>query len=87
MNQYLCLASEPWQGVPTRTQQLLTRLRGAQVLYFEPPASPGSREHKRPGRRVRPGLTVYPLPPALEVDEQYHYFFRRRTAGGGGRGL
>lgn len=79
MNQYLCLASEPWQGVPTRTQQLITRLRGAQVLYFEPPASPGSRDHKRPGRRVRPGLTVYTLPPAMEVDEQYSYFFRRRT--------
>lgn len=79
MNQYLCLANEPWQGAPTRTQQLITRLRGAQVLYFEPPAPPGSRAHKAPGRRVRPGLTVYSLPPALEVDEQHPYFFRCRT--------
>ena len=79
LNQYLCLANEPWQGVPTRTQQLLTRLRGAQVLFFEPPAPPGSRAHKRPGRRVRPGLTVYTLPPVLDVDEQHSYFFRRRT--------
>ena len=32
MNQYVCLASAPWQAVPTRTQQLMTRLKGAQVL-------------------------------------------------------
>ena len=77
MNQYLCLASEPWQGIPTRTQQLLTRLRGAQVLYFEPPAPWGSGAHRRPGRRVRPGLVVYTLPPLLEVDERHAYLFRR----------
>lgn len=59
MNQYVCLASAPWQAVPTRTQQLMTRLKGAQVLYFEPPG----RRWRKPGRKLRPGLTVYTLPP------------------------
>ena len=54
MNQYVCLASAPWQAVPTRTQQLMTRLKGAQVLYFEPPG----RRWRKPGRKLRPGLTV-----------------------------
>lgn len=73
MKQIVCLSSEPWQAAPTRTQHLMTRLRDAEVLFFEPPGSGSSREC----RRVRPGLTVYSLPPILEVDEKYSYLFRR----------
>ncbi len=72
MRQYVCLASAPWQTIPTRTQQLMTRLKGAQVLYFEPPG----RDYKRPGRNMRPGLTVYTLPPVFEVEERHHALFR-----------
>lgn len=77
MKQYICLANEPWQGVPTRTQQLLTRLRDAQVLFFGPPTPAGNKDYKKPGRRVRPGLIAYTLPPILDVDERHGYFFRR----------
>lgn len=77
MKQYICLSHAPWQGIPTRTQQLISRLRDAQVLFFEPPAASGSRDHKKPGRRVRPGLIVYTLPPILDVDHRHTYFFRR----------
>ena len=72
MNQYVCLASAPWQAVPTRTQQLMTRLKGAQVLYFEPPG----RRWRKPGRKLRPGLTVYTLPPVPAVEERYQLLFR-----------
>ncbi len=73
MNQIVCLSSRPWQSAPTRTQQLMTRLRDAEILFFEPPGSGNHREC----RRVRPGLTVYSLPSILEVDEKYSYLFRR----------
>ncbi len=62
MSVLICLSSAPWQSIPTRTQQLMTRLKGVEVLFFEPPEERGSREHKRPGRKVRPGVTAYTLP-------------------------
>ena len=76
MKQYVCLSSSPWQAVPTRTQQLMTRLRDAEVLFFEPP-SPRGRGARDGGRRVRPGLTVYSLPPVLQVDERHGFLFSR----------
>lgn len=83
LKQYICLSSEPWGAVPTRTQQLMTRLRGAEVLFFEPPASGKSKDYKKPGRKMRPGLTVYTLPSVLEVDEKHTRLFalsQRRLA-------
>ena len=73
MNQILCLSSTPWGTVPTRTQQLMTRMRGAQVLFFEPPG----RAFRQPGRQVRPGLTVYTLPPVWEAEERHRLLFQR----------
>ena len=72
MKQIVCLSHTPWQEVPTRTQQLMTRLKGAQILFFEPPGKTRGKE----GRRVRPGLTVYTLPPILEVEQRYTRLFR-----------
>ncbi len=74
MKQYICLSNAPWQAVPTRTQQLMTRLKNAQVLFFEPPGEGSGR--RGPGRKMRPGLTVYPLPPVLAVEERHRYLFR-----------
>lgn len=62
MRQVVCLADRPWSAVPTRTQQLMTRMKGAEVLYFEP-ARRGSGDWKLPGRKLRPGLIAYTLPP------------------------
>jgi len=78
LKQFVCVSSDPWQAVPTRTQQLMTRLRDAEVLFFQPAGPDGG--HRRSGRLVRPGLTVYTLPPILEVDEKYSYLFRRGVA-------
>ncbi len=74
MKQVVCLSYTPWQAVPTRTQQLMTRLKDARILFFEPS---GAREGRERGRKVRPGLTVYTLPPVMEVEERHHYLFRR----------
>lgn len=61
MRQLVCLSHEPWLPSPTRTQQLLTRLKDVSILFFEPYT--GRRAHKQLGRRVRPNITVYTLPP------------------------
>lgn len=75
MKQYICLSYSPWQAAPTRTQQLMTRLKGAKVLFFEPAGD--GKPYSAQGRKVRPGLTVYTLPPVLAVEERHHYLFRR----------
>lgn len=82
MKHYICLSAEPWANVPTRTQQLMARLGDAQVLFFEPADDKGVG-YKRAGRQLRPGLTVYTLPPLPESGRRYAAFFersQRRTA-------
>lgn len=73
MRQILCLSADPWRTIPTRTQQLMTRMRDAQVLLFEPPG----KYSRQPGRRVRPGLTVCALPPVLEAEDRHRLHYRR----------
>ena len=64
MKQIVCLAHAPWSSLrPDRTQQLLTRIEDASILYFQPPGR--SSKEEREGIRVRPNVTVYPLPPLL----------------------
>ncbi|NBI10485.1 glycosyltransferase [Colidextribacter sp. OB.20] len=64
MKQILCLSSEPWSNqLPGRTQQLISRLRDAQILYFSPAQSRKDRSFRQKGRRVRPNVMVYSLPP------------------------
>lgn len=77
MRDIICLAPDPWQSVPTRTQQLMSRMKGAEVLYFEPPGPKGSKDYKKPGRKTRPGVTVYTLPPVSHVDERRKFRFHR----------
>lgn len=75
MSVVVCLAPAPWQSTPTRVQQLMTRLRGAEVLYIEPPGKPG--EHRRPGRKVRPHVTAYTLPSFWNAGSRQGFRFRR----------
>lgn len=66
MKQIICLSHSRWSARPNRTQQLLTRLDDAQVLFFEPPA-PAQDRDARTGLRVRSNVTVYPLPLPLSA--------------------
>lgn len=68
MRQYLVLSDSPWKSVPTRTQQLVTRLKDAQVLFFEPAHGDG-KGHRAEGRQVRPNVTVYTRPPMAPLPE------------------
>ncbi|MCI8423389.1 MAG: glycosyltransferase family 1 protein [Lawsonibacter sp.] len=73
----LCLSNEPWGSSPGRTQQLLSRLKDAQILYFSPHAGRGDRSFRKKGRRVRSNITVYTLPPPLfQVEERYVHLFQ-----------
>ena len=73
LEELICLADEPWSANPSRTQQLLSRMKGTQILYFEPASGLGDLR-RRPGRRVRPGLVVYTLPPVWEGESDGFLF-------------
>lgn len=61
MKQILCLSYEPWQASPSRTQQLISRLSAAEILFFEPPTTRTTPVQKQ-GRRMRSHISVYTLP-------------------------
>ncbi len=77
MKQILCLAHAPWRARPERTQQLLTRLGDAQILFFEPAPKKGAPMPEQ-GRRVRSHITVYTLPAALPYPQESSVLQRRR---------
>lgn len=75
MKQLVCLSHTPWFPSPARTQQLLTRLKGVNILFFEPPNSQsGRRSTKFSGIRVRPNIMVYTLPPRPGSLLKYKFF-------------
>lgn len=76
MKEIICLSNEPWSSTPGRTQQLITRLRDTKILYFSPAASIRDTDWRKPGRKVRPNVTVFTLPPVLIQDERLSYLFR-----------
>lgn len=78
MKQILCLSQEPWSNrLPGRTQQIISRLRDAQILYFSPARSHRDHSYRKRGRQVRPNVIVYTLPPvSSSVSERFPRLFR-----------
>lgn len=77
LKQLVCLSHLPWQAEPTRTQQLLTRLRDVNILFFAPGDSAGGRGRRQTGLRVRSNLTVYTLPAPKAGVEDFPLLRRR----------
>lgn len=77
MNQIVCLSYSPWLARASRTQQLLTRLSDAQVLFFEP-APPKGAPMPEQGRRVRAHITAYTLPAPLPGPQEHPLLQRRK---------
>lgn len=84
MKQIVCLATSPWYPIPTRKQQVMSRIPDAQILYFDPSityiaplkdklARPKLTAWKNAGEEVQPGLTVYALPPVLPFFNRYRW--------------
>jgi len=76
VKQILCLSDRPWSANPGRTQQLISRLKDTQILYFSAAAGRRDRSYRDRGRKVRPNVTAYTLPPLLlPPDERYGRLF------------
>ena len=88
MKQIVCLATSPWYPIPTRKQQVMSRLRDAEILYFDPSVSviaplkdrsagPKLKAYRMPGEKVRERITVYALPPVWPFFNRYRWINRR----------
>ncbi len=87
MKQIVCLATSPWYPIPTRKQQVMSRIPDAEILYFDPsvtwiaPLRDKQARYKlfayrKAGEQIKPGLTVYALPPVLPFFNQYRWINR-----------
>ena len=76
MKQIVCLATSPWYPIPTRKQQVMSRIPDAEILYFDPAATviaplkdknakPLMKKYKEAGVKPKENITVYSLPPIL----------------------
>lgn len=87
MTNIICLSTSRWFPFPTRKQQVMSRIKNANILYFNPPVSliarfkdPAakelSREWKKGGEKVKDGLTVYSLPPVFPFFNKFRFINR-----------
>ena len=78
MRKIVCLATSPWYPIPTRKQQVMSRIPDAEILYFDPSityiapikdkaAQPGLTNYKKAGVHPQENITVYALPPVLPL--------------------
>ena len=76
MQQIVCLSTSNWYGIPTRKQQVMGRLKDAEILYFEPSvtyiaplkdktASERISAYKEEGKKPMENINVYSLPAVL----------------------
>ena len=84
MRQIVCLATSPWYPIPTRKQQVMSRIPDAEILYFDPSATiiaplrdkhakPLMTKYKEPPVHPQENITVYSLPPVLP------FFYKKRA--------
>lgn len=84
MKQIVCLATSPWYPIPTRKQQVMSRIKDAEILYFDPSATviaplkdksakPLMTAYRSEGVKVQDNISVYSLPPVLP------FFYKNRA--------
>lgn len=84
MNKIVCLSTSTWHPFPTRKQHVMSRLKNAAVLYFDPPVTwiAPLKDKKcfsrlfawrKPGEQVAPHITVYSLPPVLPFYNKFRW--------------
>ena len=86
-NKIVCLSTTNFHPLPTRKQNVMTRLRNAEILYFDPPVSyiAPLKDKKCAGRlfsrwkkadKPQGNLTVYELPPVFPFFNKHRWVNR-----------
>lgn len=75
--QIVCIGTSPWGALPHRTQQLMTHMKGVQILYFSPPHEGGGQSSPQK-KKVRSNIRLYVLPKDVEKPLNSPMFFSLR---------
>ncbi len=88
-NHIVCLSTTNYHPLPTRKQNVMSRLRNSEILYFDPPVSliaplkdKKTKEYiskyRQPGEKVagHENITVYALPPVLPFFNKFRWVNR-----------
>lgn len=84
MKKIVCMATSPWYPIPTRKQQVMSRIPDAEILYFDPSvtylaplrdksARAALSAWKKPGVHPQQNITVYSLPPVLPLYNKFRW--------------
>ncbi|NLP31080.1 MAG: glycosyltransferase family 1 protein [Clostridiales bacterium] len=87
MRQIVCISTSNYFPVPTRKQNVMNRLKDAEIIYIDPPVSllaplkdrsalERLTAYRRPGQKVRENITVYPPPPSFPFFNKYRWINR-----------
>ena len=93
-NHIVCLSTTNYHPLPTRKQNVMSRLRNSEILYFDPPvsmiaplkdkkASAYIEKYKQPGEKVEghENITVYALPPVLPFFNKFRWINKINRSG------
>ncbi len=72
--QIVCISHLAWTEIPHRTQALLSQFKSIEVLYFTPFDPKSTNKMKK----VKPHITVYPLPQEGNPNQNTHIIFSLR---------
>ncbi len=83
-NKVVCISSINWYPLPTRKQQVMTRLKDAEIIYFDPPVTliaplkdKSAMERfslwKHPQPKPQENITVYAVPPVLPFHNKFRW--------------
>ncbi len=74
MKQIVCLSSTPWHGLPTRTMQILSRLKSSRILFFDQSPmlkkSANAASHKDEGEQVGK-VTLHMAPKKSAMSDRF----------------
>ncbi|MBQ7255347.1 MAG: glycosyltransferase [Oscillospiraceae bacterium] len=87
MKQIVCMATSPWYPIPTRKQQVMSRIEDAEILYFDPSvtylaplkdkaAKKQLSAYRKEGVHPQENITVYALPPVLPFFSRFRWINR-----------
>ncbi len=84
MRQIVCISTSNYYPIPTRKQNVMNRLKDAEIIYIDPPVSyiaplkdksTFSRltEYKNKGQKVRDNISVFAPPPVFPFFNKYRF--------------
>ena len=84
MRQIICISTANWHPFPTRKQQVMGRITGGRILYFDPPVTyaaplkdPGTKPrlkaYRDEGEALGKWLTIFAAPPVLPMYNKYRW--------------